>query len=41
VLLLGLAAPMLGTLDPSAMDSGHINTLPGVAAHLPCWMDRA
>jgi peptide/nickel transport system permease protein len=31
VLLLGLAAPLLGTLDPSAMDSGHINTLPGVS----------
>jgi peptide/nickel transport system permease protein len=31
VLLLGLAAPVLGTLDPSAMDSGHINTLPGVS----------
>jgi peptide/nickel transport system permease protein len=29
LLLLALAAPLLGTVDPSAMDSGHINTAAG------------
>ena len=30
LLLLALAAPLLGTVDPSAMDSAHINTAAGV-----------
>ena len=28
--LIGLLAPLLGTVDPSALDSAQINTLPGV-----------
>lgn len=31
---LGLAAPILGTVDPSAMDSNNINTLSGVAGSM-------
>ena len=31
---LGLAAPILGTVDPSAMDSNNINTLSGVASNM-------
>lgn len=31
---LGLAAPILGTVDPSAMDSNNINTLSGVASSM-------
>ena len=32
LLALSLAAPLLGTVDPSAMDSAHINTAAGVRA---------
>ena len=31
---LGLAAPILGTVDPSAMDSNNINTLSGIAGSM-------
>jgi peptide/nickel transport system permease protein len=34
LLALAMLAPVLGTVDPSAMDSSQINTLPGVAGQM-------